>query len=409
MHKIFFNTTAQFLGRIIGAACAFFSTLILARFLGSHYFGEYIKITAFIALFYPLVDFGLNTVYLKLYQDKIEAKIASLLAFRLLGATILVVCAVVIAGVLGIFQKIFPLSLLPGIGIASITLVGIAITLTITAVFQNLRRFDIVALTSSLGNAFTLVLLLIINRYFGLMGNSGVLYALGALVAGVLFTAFWNLSLYPITLTKAALDRSAWRKLLLASLPLGLTLLFNIVYFKVDTLILSLYRSSSEVGAYGFAYKFFEFALILPTFIMNSIYPDLVRLKNTLLWSKLKNLLLVLLVVSIGIGIGLWKAAPLLIYVREDFAAAVGLLQILALALPLFYLTSPLMWWYVLINEQKKLAIMYAFTMVLNTGANFIIIPKFGATGAAIVTGLTEVVILTLSGTYLYLYYAKHR
>ena len=57
------------------------------------------------------------------------------------------------------------------------------------------------------------------------------------------------------------------RSLFIASFPLGLTLLFNVVYFHIDSIILTFTRTSAEVGIYGLAYKIFELPLVLPTFL----------------------------------------------------------------------------------------------------------------------------------------------
>ena len=35
-------------------------------------------------------------------------------------------------------------------------------------------------------------------------------------------------------------------------------LFFNVVYFHIDSIILTFFRSTSEVGIYGFAYKVFD-------------------------------------------------------------------------------------------------------------------------------------------------------
>src|SRR5207244_1517417 len=68
--------------------------------------------------------------------------------------------------------------------------------------------------------------------------------------------------------------------LLLPSLPLGITLLFNLVYFRADSIILTLTRPTAEVGIYGLAYKVFEIVLVFPTFFMNAVYPLLLEKQN---------------------------------------------------------------------------------------------------------------------------------
>ena len=52
------------------------------------------------------------------------------------------------------------------------------------------------------------------------------------------------------------------------SIPLALALLINIVYFKADTIIISLFRDNTEVGIYGLSYRLLEASLIFPTFLL---------------------------------------------------------------------------------------------------------------------------------------------
>ena len=391
MRKILINTLSQFVGRVIGALCAFLSTILLAKNLSVYSFGEYVKIATYVALFYPFVDFGLNTMYLKLQkQGRVETTIGSFLLLRLLLSLVLGVTAVVGAYFLSMARIVFVPSQLLILALGMLTLAGFGLSLTYNALFQARLRYDVVAIGLSLGSLVTLMLLF------------------GALVMGVIATGLWYFFCYPISPSLLFIDKKLWKELLVASFPLGVTLLFNIVYFKVDTLILSVFRPVAEVGVYGFAYKFFEFALVVATFVMNSVYPILLKkpdVSQTALY--LKKILQPLFIFSLMATIVLWVGAPFLVWVKQDFVASVVLLRILAVGLPLFFLTSPLMWWYVLIGKQKLLAVIYGLTMIFNICANLIFIPSQGAIGAAFITGATELVMLILGGSYLFYYYAK--
>jgi O-antigen/teichoic acid export membrane protein len=87
LRRALYNTTAQLLGKFVSAGAAFVTTLLLARALGSHYFGEYIKVVAFVALFYPLVDFGLSTIYLREARGRENQWFGSFLFLRILITT----------------------------------------------------------------------------------------------------------------------------------------------------------------------------------------------------------------------------------------------------------------------------------------------------------------------------------
>ena len=172
-------------------------------------------------------------------------------------------------------------------------------------------------------------------------------------------------------------------------------LFFNLIYFRIDTLLLTFWRPSSEIGAYGYAYKFFEFAIAIPTFAMNSAFPLLSKLDVNSpalrqAFIKLFAGLTIAAVLVVGIG---WVGAPLIV-IRPDFSDSVAYVRTLLVGAPVFFLTSPLMWLFILLNKQRLLMVLYLLAMGLNIGANYLWIPIYGATASAIITGLTELFVL---------------
>ena len=140
--------------------------------------------------------------------------------------------------------------------------------------------------------------------------------------------------IYPTT------ERFLYKKLFIRSFPIGLTLVANLIYSHADSVILTLTRSTTEVGTYGFAYRFFETLLVIPTFIMNASYPVLLSSQKQsvqLLFRRYKKLIVIMLISSTGVGLCAWLAGPLLVLVRPDFLPSVIYIRILVLSLPLFF------------------------------------------------------------------------
>ena len=69
-------------------------------------------------------------------------------------------------------------------------------------------------------------------------------------------------------------DPSVWRALLKASLPLGAALAINQLYFRADTLIISLYEPYAQVGLYTLAYRILELTLIVGHDLPEHHLPD---------------------------------------------------------------------------------------------------------------------------------------
>ncbi|MFA6446622.1 MAG: polysaccharide biosynthesis C-terminal domain-containing protein, partial [Candidatus Paceibacterota bacterium] len=184
--------------------------------------------------------------------------------------------------------------------------------------------------------------------------------------------------------------------------PLGITLLFNTVHFRADIFVLTLTRPTIEVGIYGLATKFFEFPLAIPTFFMNAVYPLLLTSlsnDNKKQWSRMiRESAMFLVSFSLLVVVAGYVLAPLLVTIKEEFAASILPFRILVFTLPLFFLSSLFMWILIAQGKTWQLVWVYGIAMVVNVVLNVMFIPQFGYTAAAIITGISEGVVLLLLG-----------
>ena len=66
-----FNALALlWLGTLIGAGLAFLTQIILARKLGSEYFGMFSAVLAMVTLVTPLAGFGISQLWLKVFGQE---------------------------------------------------------------------------------------------------------------------------------------------------------------------------------------------------------------------------------------------------------------------------------------------------------------------------------------------------
>src|SRR3989344_5916433 len=183
---------------------------------------------------------------------------------------------------------------------------------------------------------------------------------------------------------------------------------FLFLFFRADSFILTLTRTTAEVGVYGLAYKVFEVALVLPTFFMNAVYPLLLKqqnfqfpIPNFQFKRTMRHSFWFLLGTSFVAVVVLWFAAPLLTMIKSDFSASIPALRVLSLGLPFFFLTSLTMWTLIALKKQWALAGIYGLSMVINIALNLWLIPVYGYMAAAWITVLSEGVVLLLSGIFL--------
>lgn len=398
------NTVSQLVGRLISTGAMTVMSLLLARQFGSVGYGDFVKITTFVGFFYLFADFGLNAAYVQGSIESLDRE-STISWQRLFGLRI--VMSILLMGLLYGILSLFPQTV--GQGYTELVRLGIILlspaiivqaTITTTnALFQKLLRYDLATGAQNIGSIFMLLLafaLVYTSATHGPMIGVLALFAgsLGTAIAALYYVQKIHGKIFPI------FNRLQMLRDVQATLPLGLTLIFNLIYFHSDSVILTLTRSTAEVGIYGLAYKVFELPLVVPIFFMNAVYPLLLKSRQNDLQSSEKIFWLSLKVLVIGsviIGIGLWMLAPLFVYIRPEFVMSILALRVLLLGLPVFFVSALLMWILISQKQQWNLLKVYTAAMIFNMGLNIVYIPRYGYVAAAWITGISELFICILS------------
>lgn len=404
------NTVSQLFGRMISVGMMAIVSVMIAQRFGPSGYGDFVKITTFSTFFYTLSDFGLNAIYLQraLRDNDIMTETRGwqhLLGLRIVLGACLTGASLFVLALLphGSNQGYTGLVRLGIVLLAPVTIVQ-AVTTTTNAWFQKLLRYDLATKAQNIGSLVTLMLA---GMFFVYSHVQGPIIGVIAIFGGSICTAI--VSLYLVRAFRGVIlplfDRAVMIREFRFAVPLGLTLIFNLIYFHSDSVILTLTRSTHEVGIYGLAYKVFELPLVLPIFFMNSVYPLLLqskknnsRMPDRIFWQSIQFLFgSSFIIVAV-----LWACAPLLTFVRPDFIASIMPLRILLLSLPIFFVSALFMWVLIAQNQQRQLLIIHSLAMALNIGLNIIFIPRFGYVAAAWITGMSELFILVVSGLVLY-------
>lgn len=412
LKKVAWNIVSQLIGKALGAGATFLATLLIARAYGAEGYGDFIKITTYIALYYTFADFGLNAIYLQRAQegkDEDERAWAGLLGLRVLGGTLLMLVALAVLAFLppGKDQGYTALVRL-GIIIFSPVIFFQTLLTSANAVFQKFLRYDFSSLAVGIGSAVTLALLWLITGLGA--GTFGVVFAVAALLSGGLVTALVALWLARRLTGSISISFNLQQmlRILLPAVPLGLVLLFNLIYFHVDSLILTLTRPTAEVGVYGLAYKVFEVVLVFPIFFMNAAYPILLKARNLEVRTSREQFLKILqrsffflVFSSLFLVVIVWLAAPWLTLIKEDFAASIPALRVLSLGFPFFFISALTMWGLIALGKQTPLVFIYGISMLINIVLNILFIPQYGYIAAAWITVVSEGLVLLVSAPVL--------
>jgi len=415
--KIAYNTGVQLASKIITASSTAVITYIIARNYSVANFGNFIAILSYIALFYVLADFGFNAVFVRETGSDIEKQkeyFKNLLGLRLVTSILTAFAATAVLGFSG-----HPAIVKLGIIIALGLIIAQSFTATALALFQARIRYDQAAIADIFGAGANLLFVYIAATNF-----DSILMVIAALVAGGLVRVIVALYLarFQIGILAFAFNKVLWQRLIWAALPIGLIILFSQLNFQIDKQIVLLahYKEALHLngqlaaGIYGFAYKFFEVAIVIPSFIMNVGYPIMVKKKEEsidALFDFAKKLAKILLAFGIlGLIFG-WLLIPFVFKIPglEKFSESAATVRILLIGFPFFFITPITLWLAITLNKAKEMIFIYGFTALFNLVTNLVFVPSFGYNAAAVITIISELLILSLSAGVLSLAYRSEK
>src|SRR6266487_1476699 len=402
LRRVINSTVVSLLGQAITWTSTLLLTIAYGRFLGDVKFGELFFAVSFVLLFGVPLEFGFNQ---QLTRDVAQEPAR---AARYLSNTLLIKMVLWLI----LYSLILFTSWLLGynieervlVAICGITLLSTSITNSFRAIHYGFERVVFPVVGTILEKGLSALVGIILLRY-GAGVQAMALVLLGGSIINGLWQALWFMKLTPVNLS---VNWVLIRELMRASIPFMIYGALAVIYFRIDTVLLSLMTNVAVVGWYGAAYRLFDTFTFLPTLVITAImYPVFTKLSVTsesnlkLAIEKSMNFLLIL---GLPISIGLFVAAPEIIgflYHRAEFNYAIPALRGLAPGLIFLYINTVFSAIIISTKRERSITIMAAIALVFNLGLNLILIPLYQQIGAAIVTSLTELLLVCLSVVFI--------
>ncbi len=402
--KVASNTVYQIIGKLISMSITMLAVVIITRSYGRDGYGAFSLMQSWPALFFVIVDFGINAIAAKdVTEDwsKAGKYLGNILIIRFLFSLFLIL-------VISLSLNFFPYTpdLRNGIRLGLFLLITQSLFSTTNIFFQAKLRYDYSTISYIGGYVLILILVLIFSYLRLSVTWVNFSYVIGGLLTFILSLYFVSkMGIKP----DFSLDKKIWKYLISSALPIGIMFVFSQMSFKEDALMLSFLKlppsyglnNTESVAVYALPYKVFEVMLVVPTFFMNSVYPVLVnhmiegeqKLKKTFTRA-------IYFLIGSGLAIGLlgivFSSLAMKILGGEEFYQSTGVLNILSGGLFIFYLTSPISWLIVTLGYQKYLPWIYFVSFSFNLIMNFIFIPKYSFYAASWITVLSELIVLIL-------------
>ena len=406
--QVAYNTMIQIIGKVISTILGLVAIAIMARYLRETGFGQYTTIITFLSFFGIMADFGLTLITSQMMsqpQANQEKLLNTLFSLRL-------VSAIIFLGLAPLIVFFFPYAMIikVGVTITSLSFFFIALNQILVGFFQKKLIMIVVSAAEVVSR-----MILLGGIILAAWQNLGLLSIMIATVISsvVSFIMHYSFARRFIRI-KWQIDLTVWREIIKKSWPLGLTIVFNLIYLRADILILSLLKSQNEVGVYGAAYKIIDVLTALPFMFAGLILPILslaFASRDTDRFNRvLQKALNVMFMLAAPLIIGAELVAePLMVLVAgKNFAPAGGILKILILAVGFIFIGCLLAHAVIALNKQKNVIGAYIFTALTALAGYLIFIPRYSYYGAAWVTVYSELAI-TLFSLYVVIKYSRFK
>jgi len=391
--KIAYNTIVQVGGKVISTALGLITIALITRQLGAYGFGEYTTIITYLSFFAIFADLGLTLVTVQMISAKNADEngiLSNLFTLRLVTAIVFLCFAPAI-----IYFLPYTPSVKMGALIGVLTFLFPALNQILIGVFQKYLRMDKDVLAEVVGRV-VLLAGVVLGIFLG-CGLYGVMLSMAASsLVNFLLHYIFSRKFVRIRLT---FSPWIWKEIITRSWPLAITITFNLIYLKTDTLILSLLKSPSDVGIYGASYKIIEVASTIPFMFAGIILPIL-----TESWSdgdarRYKHVMqrsfdvMLLFALPLIVGTQFVARDVILLVAGPEFAASGDVLRILIIATGGIFIGCMPAHGLIAVEKQKKAIPAYIFTAISSLAGYLIFIPLYSYIGAAWVTVYSETVI----------------
>ena len=178
----------------------------------------------------------------------------------------------------------------------------------------------------------------------------------------------------------------------------------NVIYSKIDIIMLEKMIGSVEVGYYSGATKFIYPFMFISGAFMTAVFPKLA--KHSEEKDKFRNIQNTAVYYLGGIGVFLsillYLGADIIfqLFFGDKYDNSIPIFKILVWFLAIVFIYGPISNSLVAKNRIKFLVYLNLFMIILNVVLNFILIPNYGARGAAMTTIVCEIMILVSTILY---------
>lgn len=377
-------------GKVFHMLLTFFIGLLSARYLGPSNYGLINYAALYITFFTALCTLGINSVIVKDFVDHPQEEGVTVGTTLVLRAASSLLSAVMIVGLVCIVDAGETLTIVV-VALCSLSLL-FQVFDTINYWFQARLQSKFSAIATSISytvvSAYKVILLIcrMDVRWFALATSLDYIVAAVVLLiayrknGGPRLVFFWEKG----------------KQLLAGSKSFILCGMMVAIYNCTDRFMLKHMLSEAAVGYYAVATSICSMWVFVLSAIIDSMYPSIMQahLESAAVYEKRnRQLYAIVFYLSVLVSAVITAAAGLIVRILygEAYLPAVGPLQIITWYTAFSYLGVARNAWMVCENKQKYLTPIYIGAAATNVLLNALMIPAWGASGAAAASLITQI------------------
>lgn len=389
---------------------AFILMIYIARYFGPAEYGVYSFAISFTTLFAIFADIGLSQ-----FMIRNIARNKKLSEEYITNVSIIKIVLSIIT--LGLISFTVNLMNYPSDIVYIVYLFGVYTILTSFAqmfmsIFQAFEKMEYVAIVTTIEK----MILISFGLYILFLG-----YGLTTLAYVYVFSSTISLIiscfivLKKISKPSPKINFSLWKPLVISSIPFGLNTLFAMLFFKIDTVILSILQDDVAVGLYSAAYNpLLTLGVIISGMVVSAIYPVMSRYfissKDSLeRFTVLNSKYMAIIGFPIAIGSFILAEQFIQLFYAGQYIGSIIAFQILAIFIPIRLISSITGTLLTSINKQGVRMICVFLSAIFNILLNLALIPTLSYVGASLATVLSEIVLYLITIYFINKYYHRLR
>ncbi len=390
------NAGALMVSRLVIAALGWAGTVLIARSLSLEQFGAFTLIFTVLGLMSVVTDMGIGRIAIRgMLGDRGRDPGAFAGSYIMLRATmglvgyLLALFVVVVSG--------YPADVVRATAVAGLVVVVATPGRALDVVFQSRMRMGVVGLSDASGMLAQFAL----TAAIAAAGGSLLLFTIPAVLYEVVVLLWKAPIAHRLVRIRLRVEPKVWAALIREALPLSVGFGLATIYQRVDALMLSHLVGFDAVGIYGVSYKFIDIVHFASTAVTVPLLTMLVRawphdvpaFRNALR----RGAMLLALLAGVGLTglLGFAREVTGLLY-GDTYVPGADTTRVLVVGETLTFFISLSLACLVAAERHRHYPLVMLGGLLLNVGANFVLIPAWSYLGAAVATVLTEMVILTV-------------